>query len=65
MFNLFCLLTIVLSLFQIHTEWPSKLKSKGVYFVKKELMKIPDPDMESLSNFLICGDIHANILGRE
>ena len=50
-------------LFQIHTEWPSKLRSKGVFFVKKELTKIPDPDMECLKNFMICGDIHANVLG--
>lgn len=42
-----------------HTDWPTPLKNKGVYFVKRE--KEPLPKTNFLS-FLTCGDIHPNAL---
>ena len=42
-----------------HTDWPTHLKNKGVYFVKRE--KEPLPKTNFLS-FLTCGDIHPNAL---
>ena len=42
-----------------HTDWPTHLKNKGVYFVKRE--KEPIPKTNFLS-FLTCGDIHPNAL---
>ena len=29
----------------IHTDWPSALRNKGVYFVKKEKTPIPDDEV--------------------
>ena len=54
---------IYLFLFQIHIEWPSKLRSKGVYFIKKENEKLPSIENESFMNSMVCGDIQSNILG--
>ena len=51
-------------IFQIHIEWPSKIRSKGVFFVKKELEKISENE-ECMLNSLVCGDIHSNVLGIE
>ena len=48
---------------QIHIEWPSKLRSKGVYFVKKEKEKLPSLEKESLMNSMVCGDVQSNVLG--
>lgn len=42
-----------------HSDWPSPLKNKGVYFVKRE--KEPLPKDNFLSS-LTCGDIHPNAL---
>ena len=46
---------------QIHTDWPSPLKNKGVFFVKR--YPEPLPDSQDLSDYLACGDIHPNVLG--
>ena len=43
----------------IHTDWPSPLKNKGVYFVKREPQHIP---REAFLDILTCGDIHPNSL---
>jgi hypothetical protein len=53
---------------QIHTDWPSYLRSKGVFFVKRENEAIPDDTVEGnetsqLMDHLSCGDIHPNVLG--
>ena len=42
-----------------HTDWPSPLKSKGVYFVKREMAPLPKEDFLTV---LTCGDIHPNAL---
>ena len=42
-----------------HTDWPTHLKNKGVYFVKREKEPLPKTDFLS---FLTCGDIHPNAL---
>ncbi len=42
-----------------HTDWPSPLKNKGVYFVKRDKMALPKDDFLST---LTCGDIHPNSL---
>ena len=45
----------------IHTDWPSALRNKGVYFVKKEKTPIPDdevihpgkhPDHQRINHFV-------------
>ena len=59
----FCIHTYT-HIFQIHIEWPSKIRSKGVFFVKKELEKISENE-ECMLNSLVCGDIHSNVLGIE
>ena len=62
----------------IHTDWPSALRNKGVYFVKKEKTPIPDdevihpgkhhdqtilsPQNFDLCEFLAFGDIYPNAL---
>ena len=43
----------------IHTDWPSPLKNKGVYFVKREPTSVP---RENFDKVLTCGDIHPNSL---
>ena len=42
-----------------HTDWPSPLKNKGVYFVKREPQGLPKEDFLDV---LTCGDIHPNSL---
>jgi len=42
-----------------HSDWPSPLKNKGVYFVKREKEPLPK---ENFLSFLTCGDIHPNAL---
>ncbi len=42
-----------------HTDWPSPLKNKGVYFVKREPLALPKDDFRKV---LACGDIHPNSL---
>ena len=53
---------------QIHTDWPTYLKNKGVFFVKRDKAPIPDLDDdeedEDLLDHLTCGDIHPNVLGK-
>ena len=53
--------------FQIHTDWPSYIRSKGVFFIKREMEPIPEVSEENtteeLVNNLTCGDIHPNALG--
>ena len=49
---------------QVCTEWPAQLHSKGVFFVKRENTAIPDNIDEDVKNFVTCGDIHPNVLGR-
>ena len=52
---------------QIHTDWPSPLKNKGVFFVKREKAGIPDleeEEDEDLLDHLTCGDVHPNVLGK-
>ena len=60
----------------IHTDWPSALRNKGVYFVKKEKTPIPEdevtlssqhvqtnpPQNFDLCEFLAFGDIYPNAL---
>ena len=58
-------------MFQIHTDWPSYLRTKGIFFVKRENVGIPEPgddDDENktqydLLDYLTCGDIYPNVLG--
>ena len=41
----------------IHTDWPSALRNKGVYFVKKEKTPIPDDEVISiLANIMIVSE---------
>ena len=42
-----------------HTDWPTPLKNKGVYFVKREREPLPKTNFLT---FLTCGDIHPNAL---
>ena len=42
-----------------HTDWPSVLRNKGVFFVKREPEPLPK---ENFLNFMTCGDIHPNAL---
>ena len=47
---------------QVHMDWPSPLKNKGVFFVKREKVALPE-EMQDLLNWMCCGDIHPNPLG--
>ena len=46
---------------QIHTDWPSPLKNKGVFFVKREKVPLPE-DINDLLDHMACGDVHPNAL---
>ena len=58
----------------IHTDWPSGLRNKGVYFVKREKAPIPEDEVAwfplsciphqdfNLCEFLAFGDIYPNAL---
>ena len=43
----------------IHTDWPTPLKTKGVYFVKRDPEPLPK---ENFLSAMTCGDIHPNSL---
>ena len=47
---------------QVHTDWPSPLKNKGVFFVKREKVPLPE-QISDLLSWMCCGDIHPNPLG--
>ena len=49
----------------IHLDWPTYLKGKGVYFVKKDNSKIPEAECGKLLDYITCGDVHSNILGKK
>ena len=49
---------------QVHTDWPSYLHSKGVFFVKKSAGPLPSNTSQPLLDQLTCGDVHPNILGQ-
>ena len=56
-------------IFQIHTDWPSYLRNKGIFFVKRDNDGIPENEDEDNTNYdlldyLACGDIHPNVLGQ-
>ena len=42
-----------------HSDWPTPLKNKGVFFIKREMKPLPK---ENFLNELTCGDIHPNAL---
>ena len=46
---------------QIHTDWPSPLRNKGVFFVKREALPLAKK-VKELLNHITCGDIHPNSL---
>ena len=46
---------------QVHTDWPSPLKNKGVFFVKREKEPLPE-NVDELLDHMVCGDIHPNAL---
>lgn len=46
----------------IHTDWPSALKNKGVFFVKREKQPIPLDEDFDLTEFITYGDIYPNAL---
>ena len=45
-------------------DWPSPLRNKGVFYVKREPKPIPE-DASDLLDFMTCGDIHPNSLGEK
>ena len=45
----------------MHMDWPSPLKNKGVFFVKREKVPLPE-QMSDLLSWMCCGDIHPNPL---
>ena len=47
---------------QVHTDWPSPLRNKGVFFVKRHDKPLPE-QVEDLLDYMACGDIHPNTLG--
>ena len=47
----------------MHTDWPSYLHSKGVFFVKRSEGSLPRDLSQPLLDHLTCGDVHPNILG--
>ena len=55
---------------QIHTDWPSYLRNKGIFFVKRDRHPIPEIDKDDSENgrdlldHLTCGDIYPNVLGQ-
>ena len=70
--NFYCLYFIIAYSFQelvisqnfsghlvAHSDWPTPLKNKGVFFIKGEMKPLPK---ENFLNELTCGDIHPNAL---
>ena len=57
------------SFLQIHTDWPSYLRNKGIFFVKRDNDGIPEIDEDEddgsfdLLDHVACGDIYPNVLG--
>ena len=48
---------------QVHTDWPSPLRNKGVFFVKREAAPMPEcEEIWDLLHHMTCGDVHPNIL---
>lgn len=47
---------------QIHTDWPSPMRNKGVFFVKKEKKPIPSENFDFAEHISV-GDIYPNVLG--
>ena len=52
----------------MHTDWPSYLRNKGIFFVKRDKQGIPelgqeDQDCTDLLDYVTCGDIYPNVLG--
>ena len=47
---------------KIHMDWPSPLRNKGVFFVKREPAPIPEEVEGGLLDYMTCGDIHPNAL---
>ena len=63
-------LSTFLNLLQIHTDWPSYLRNKGIFFVKRDRLGIPelgqeDQDSTDLLDYVTCGDIYPNVLGEK
>ena len=48
---------------QIHMDWPSPLRNKGVFYVKREPKPLPE-EAGDLLDHMTCGDIHPNSLGQ-
>ena len=46
---------------QIHTDWPSPLRNKGVFFVKRDKEPLPE-NVDELLDHMVCGDVHPNAL---
>ena len=42
-----------------HTQWPSSLKNKGVFFIKRDEKPLPKDNFLAV---MTCGDIHPNAL---
>ena len=50
---------------QVHTDWPSPLRNKGVFFVKRDAKPLPEPETtKDLLDHMTMGDIHPNTLGK-
>ena len=46
-------------------DWPSPLRNKGVFYVKREPKPLPETETSSdLLDHMTCGDIHPNSLGK-
>ena len=43
-------------------DWPSPLRNKGVFYVKREPKPLPE-EAGDLLDHMTCGDIHPNSLG--
>ena len=48
---------------QVHTDWPSPLRNKGVFYVKRDPKPLPD-EWDNLLDHMTLGDIHPNTLGK-
>ena len=50
------------NILQIHTDWPSPMRNKGVFFVKKEKKPMPAENFDFAEHMAV-GDIYPNVLG--
>ena len=48
---------------QIHTDWPSPMRNKGVFFVKKDKKPIPQENFDFAEHIAV-GDVYPNVLGK-